>query len=59
METPLATVLLRPDRRELFIKPKWEDSLTILDRTQPMLPLKAKKPWTWTWTWSNEYVRHG
>ena len=26
-----------------------------LDRTQPMLPLKAGKPRTW----SNEYVRHG
>jgi len=26
-----------------------------LDRTQPMLPLKAKKPRAWT----NEYVRHG
>jgi transposase len=26
-----------------------------LDRTQPMLPLRAKKPRSWT----NEYVRHG
>lgn len=26
-----------------------------LDRTQPMLPLRSKKPRTWT----NEYVRHG
>jgi len=26
-----------------------------LDRTQPMLPLRAKKPRSW----SNEYVRHG
>ena len=26
-----------------------------LDRTQPMLPLKSKKPRSWT----NEYVRHG
>src|SRR5438874_5477673 len=26
-----------------------------LDRTQPLLPLRAKKPRSWT----NEYVRHG
>ena len=26
-----------------------------LDRTQPLLPLSAKKPRAWT----NEYVRHG
>ncbi len=26
-----------------------------LDRTQPLLPLSAKKPRSWT----NEYVRHG
>lgn len=30
-------------------------SIQALDRTQPLLPLRAKKPRAWT----NEYVRHG
>src|ERR1700738_1026798 len=30
-------------------------AIQALDRTQPLLPLSAKKPRSWT----NEYVRHG
>ena len=46
MEPPDKAVVLCVDEKT---------GIQALDRTQPMLPMKSKKPRSWT----NEYVRHG
>lgn len=46
---------LNPPENALVLCVDEKPSIQALDRTQPLLPLKAKKPRSWT----NEYVRHG
>lgn len=46
---------LNPPENALVLCVDEKPSIQALDRTQPLLPLRAKKPRTWT----NEYVRHG
>src|SRR5271157_5931633 len=46
---------LNPPENALVLCVDEKPSIQALDRTQPMLPLRAKKPRSWT----NEYVRHG
>jgi transposase len=46
---------LNPPQNALVLCVDEKPSIQALDRTQPLLPLSAKKPRAWT----NEYVRHG
>jgi len=46
---------LNPPENALVLCVDEKTGIQALDRTQPLLPLSAKKPRTWT----NEYVRHG
>jgi transposase len=46
---------LDPPENALVLCVDEKTGIQALDRTQPMLPLRAKKPRSW----SNEYVRHG
>jgi transposase len=46
---------LNPPENALVICVDEKPGIQALDRTQPLLPLRAKKPRSWT----NEYVRHG
>ncbi len=46
---------LNPPERALVLCVDEKPGIQALDRTQPLLPLRARKPQSWT----NEYVRHG
>jgi len=46
---------LNPPEHALVICVDEKPGIQALDRTQPLLPLRAQKPRSWT----NEYVRHG
>src|ERR1700676_3179276 len=46
---------LNPPENALVLCVDEKPSIQALDRTQPLLPLRARKPRAWT----NEYVRHG
>jgi transposase len=46
---------LNPPQTALVLCVDEKPSIQALDRTQPLLPLRAKKPRAWT----NEYARHG
>jgi transposase len=46
---------LDPPENALVLCVDEKTGIQALDRTQPLLPLRAKKPRSWT----NEYVRHG
>jgi transposase len=46
---------LKPPENALVLCVDEKPGIQALDRTQPLLPLRAKKPQSWT----NEYVRHG
>jgi transposase len=46
---------LKPPENALVLCVDEKPSIQALDRTQPWLPLSAKKPRAWT----NEYIRHG
>src|SRR3989441_10550193 len=46
---------LNPPEKALVLCVDEKPGIQALDRTQPLLPLRAKKPQSWT----NEYVRHG
>lgn len=46
---------MEPPENALVLCVDEKTGIQALDRTQPMLPLKARKPRAWT----NEYVRHG
>jgi transposase len=46
---------MNPPQNAVILCVDEKTGIQALDRTQPMLPLKAKKPRAWT----NEYVRHG
>jgi transposase/transposase-like protein len=46
---------LHPPENALVLCVDQKTGIQALDRTQPLLPLSAKKPRSWT----NEYVRHG
>jgi len=46
---------LKPPEKALVLCVDEKPGIQALDRTQPLLPLRAKKPQSWT----NEYVRHG
>jgi transposase len=46
---------LNPPENALVLCVDERPGIQALDRTQPLLPLRAKKPQSWT----NEYVRHG
>ncbi len=46
---------LHPPENALVLCVDEKTGIQALDRTQPLLPLSAKKPRSWT----NEYVRHG
>src|SRR5712691_10301337 len=51
----VAGLYLHPPENALVLCVDEKPGIQALDRTQPLLPLRAKKPRTWT----NEYVRHG
>lgn len=46
---------MKPPKNALVLCIDEKTGIQALDRTQPLLPLKANKPRAWT----NEYVRHG
>src|SRR5207249_11556277 len=46
---------LNPPENAFVLCVDEKPSIQALDRTQPLLPLRARKPRSWT----NEYVRHG
>src|SRR6266404_2722032 len=46
---------LKPPENAFVLCVDEKPGIQALDRTQPLLPLRAKKPQSWT----NEYVRHG
>lgn len=57
-ETKLLDILglyLNPAENALVLCVDEKTGIQALDRTQPLLPLSAKRPRSWT----NEYVRHG
>jgi hypothetical protein len=45
---------LKPPENALVLCVDEKPGIQALDRTQPLLPMRAKKPQSWT----NEYVRH-
>lgn len=51
----VVALYMRPPKNALVLCVDEKTGIQALDRTQPMLPLRAKKPRSWT----NEYVRHG
>jgi transposase len=51
----VVALYMNPPENALVLCVDEKTGIQALDRTQPMLPLKAGKPRTW----SNEYVRHG
>ena len=51
----LVGLYLNPPENALVLCVDEKTGIQALDRTQPLLPLRAKKPRSWT----NEYVRHG
>src|SRR6516225_4501371 len=51
----IAGLYLNPPENALVLCVDEKTGIQALDRTQPLLPLSAKKPRSWT----NEYVRHG
>jgi len=51
----IVALYLNPPENALVICVDEKSGIQALDRTQPLLPLRAKKPRSWT----NEYVRHG
>src|SRR5438132_1765176 len=51
----VAGLYLNPPENALVLCVDEKPGIQALDRTQPLLPLGAKKPRAWT----NEYVRHG
>ena len=46
---------MKPPQNAVVLCVDEKTGIQALDRTQPMLPLRSKKPTSWT----NEYVRHG
>ena len=51
----IVALYLNPPENALVLCVDEKPGIQALDRTQPLLPLRAKKPRSWT----NEYVRHG
>src|SRR5438105_8334300 len=51
----VAGLYLNPPENALVLCVDEKPGIQALDRTQPLLPLRAAKPQSWT----NEYVRHG
>ncbi len=51
----IVALYLNPPENALVLCVDEKPGIQALDRTQPLLPLRAKKPQSWT----NEYVRHG
>lgn len=51
----IVALYLHPPENALVICVDEKPGIQALDRTQPLLPLRAQKPRSWT----NEYVRHG
>lgn len=51
----IIALYLNPPENALVLCVDEKPSIQALDRTQPLLPLRAKKPRSWT----NEYARHG
>lgn len=51
----VVSLYMKPPENAIVLCVDEKTGIQALDRTQPMLPLKAKKPRAWT----NEYVRHG
>lgn len=51
----VVALYMEPPRNAVVLCVDEKTGIQALDRTQPVLPLRAKKPRSWT----NEYVRHG
>lgn len=51
----VVALYMRPPRNAVVLCVDEKTGIQALDRTQPILPLRAKQPRSWT----NEYVRHG
>ena len=51
----VVALYMKPPRNAVVLCVDEKTGIQALDRTQPVLPLRAKKPRSWT----NEYVRHG
>jgi transposase len=51
----VVALYMNPPAKAVVLCVDEKTGIQALDRTQPMLPLQAKKPRAWT----NEYVRHG
>ena len=51
----VVALYVNPPQKAVVLCMDEKTGIQALDRTQPMLPLQAKKPRAWT----NEYVRHG
>lgn len=51
----VVALYMNPPQNGVVLCMDEKTGIQALDRTQPMLPLRAKKPRSWT----NEYVRHG
>jgi transposase len=51
----VVALYMQPPRNAVVLCVDEKTGIQALDRTQPLLPLRAKKPRSWT----NEYVRHG
>jgi transposase len=51
----VVALYMNPPQKAVVLCMDEKTGIQALDRTQPMLPLQAKKPRAWT----NEYVRHG
>jgi transposase len=51
----IVALYLNPPENALVLCVDEKTGIQALDRTQPLLPLRAKRPRSWT----NEYVRHG
>jgi transposase len=51
----VVALYMKPPENAVVLCVDEKTGIQALDRTQPMLPLRAKKPRSWT----NEYVRHG
>jgi transposase len=51
----VVALYMQPPQNAVVLCVDEKTGIQALDRTQPVLPLRAKKPRSWT----NEYVRHG
>jgi transposase len=51
----VVALYMKPPENAIVLCVDEKTGIQALDRTQPLLPLRAKKPRSWT----NEYVRHG